>query len=374
MASAEVREIIRGAGRLPSLDGLRAVSIFLVLGWHLNDMEQVPGTRFITYYYGTLGVQIFFVISGFLITWLLLAEEAQTGSASLRSFYARRALRILPVQFAYLAVLALLALTTDFHWSACQVLTAITYTKDFGCQVPVDGHLWSLSVEEQFYLLWPPIVVLTKRRTAIAVSVALIVAFPILRAVLHAAHIGRFAGLVFFDNIMIGCLAAIIAHHAPKQLARFLSWRPMALRATAVLLMIAMNILQDNFLLAIVTVPFAYTIQAGCAAYLICSYAFNRAGIGYLILNARPVAYIGVLSYSLYIWQQLFFSSPQLFGWKSSPVLTFPINLALAFATAMASYHLFELPLLKLRSRLRPKGDSIVPVVRRPARPLQARS
>ena len=73
----------------------------------------------------------------------------------------------------------------------------------------------------------------------------------------------------------------------------------MALRATAVLLMIAMNVLQENFLLGIVTVPFAYTIQASCTAYLICSFVFNRSGLGYVILNARPVAYIGVLSYSL---------------------------------------------------------------------------
>jgi peptidoglycan/LPS O-acetylase OafA/YrhL len=357
MSSAELSEIKTGAGRLPSLDGLRAVSIFLVLGWHLNSEDRVPGAWFISYYYGTLGVQIFFVISGFLITWLLLAEEAQVGSVSLKSFYARRALRILPVQFAYLSVLALLTFTTRLHWTACQVLTAITYTKDFGCQGWVDGHLWSLSVEEQFYLLWPPILVLTKRRTAVVVSLVLIVLFPVLRAVFHATHILRFTGLMFFDNIMIGCLAALVARHAPNRLGRCLSWYSTVLRTTAVLLMIAMNVLQDKMLLGIVTVPFAFTIQAGCAAYLICSYAFNRTGLGYVILNARPVAYIGVLSYSLYIWQQLFFSDPRLFGWESSPLLTFPINLALAFATAMASYHLFELPLLSLRSRFRPKQN-----------------
>ena len=201
----------------------------------------------------------------------------------------------------------------------------------------------------------------------------LIVSFPILRAVLHAAHNGRFVGFMFFDNIMIGCLAAIVAHHAPKQLGRCLSWRPTVLRATALLLPIAMIILQDNFLLGIVTVPFAFTIQASCAAYLICSYAFNRTGLGYVILNARPVAYIGVLSYSLYIWQQLFFSTPQIFGWKSSAALTFPFNLALAFAAAIASYHLFELPMLRLRSSFRPKCDSVelkLDELQAPARPV----
>jgi peptidoglycan/LPS O-acetylase OafA/YrhL len=95
------------SGRLPSLDGLRAVSICLVLLWHMYSQDAVPGTDFFSYYYGTLGVQIFFVISGFLITWLLLDEEAKTGSVSLKSFYARRGLRIIPVQIAYLSVLRL---------------------------------------------------------------------------------------------------------------------------------------------------------------------------------------------------------------------------------------------------------------------------
>jgi peptidoglycan/LPS O-acetylase OafA/YrhL len=124
------------------------------------------------------------------------------------------------------------------------------------------------------------------------------------------------------------------------------------MRVACVLSMIGMNVLQDNFLLGIVTVPFAYTVQALCAAYLICSYVFNRTGLGYAILNTRPVVYIGALSYSVYIWQQLFFSTPQLF---SSYALTFPFNLMLILATAIASYHLLELPLVKFRSKFRPR-------------------
>jgi peptidoglycan/LPS O-acetylase OafA/YrhL len=345
------------SGRLPSLDGLRAVSICLVLLWHMHSEDAVPGTNFFSYYYGTLGVQIFFVISGFLITWLLLDEEAKTGSVSLKSFYARRGLRIIPVQIAYLAVLALLGRTTEFHWSSCQILTAITYTKNFGCQTWPDAHLWSLSVEEQFYLLWPPLLVLATRRTAVAVALTLIGVFPLLRAILHATHISSFAGLVFFDNLMIGCVAAIIAYRASKVVGRCVSWQPARLRTAAVLAMVAMNELQNHFLLGILTVPFAYTIQALCAAYLICSYVFNRSGIGYTFLNSRPVVYVGMLSYSLYIWQQLFFSRPQVFGFESSTILTFPLNLALIIVTAIASYHLLELPLVRLRAGLHRKRN-----------------
>jgi peptidoglycan/LPS O-acetylase OafA/YrhL len=146
----------------------------------------------------------------------------------------------------------------------------------------------SLSVEEQFYLLWPPLLVMARRRTAVTVAVALIVLFPLMRAIHHVAHINSFAGPMFFDNLMVGRLAAIIAQRAPETITRYLSWHPPALRAAAVPGMIALNELQDHFLLGILTVPFAYTIQALCAAYLIASYVFNRTGIGYMLLNVRP--------------------------------------------------------------------------------------
>ena len=358
-------------GRLPSLDGLRAVSICLVLLWHMHSQGAVPGTNFFSYYYGTLGVQIFFVISGFLITWLLLDEEDKTGSVSLKSFYVRRGLRIIPVQIAYLAVLALLSRTTEFHWSTCQFLTAITYTKNFGCQTWPDAHLWSLSVEEQFYLLWPPLLVMAGRRSAVVAALTLIVLFPLLRVVFHVMHTPGVGGLVFYDNLMIGCVTAILAHCAPQALARLVSWHPTPLRASAVLGMVAINELQGHYLLGVLTVPFGFTMQALCAAYLVASYVFNRTGIGYMLLNARAVVYAGTLSYSLYVWQQLFFSRPQLFGFETSIALAFPFNLLLILVTAMVSYHLFELPLARLRSNLHPRHGRGVNVPFRQGAPNQ---
>jgi peptidoglycan/LPS O-acetylase OafA/YrhL len=350
---AAERKINKESGRLPSLDGFRAVSIVLVVGWHLHHKSDVPGMQLFSAYTGTLGVQIFFVLSGFLITRLLLEEKAQTGSVSLKSFYARRALRIVPVYLAYLLVLALLSLTTGLHVSACQFATAITFTKNFGCQTWIDAHLWSLSVEEQFYLLWPPFLVCTTRRTAMAAALVLIVLFPALRVVAHIVPDPSFGGLLFYDNLMIGCLAAMGVQSAPESFDRCLLWHPTPCRTMAAFAMISMNVLQENYLIGILTVPFAYTIQAAGAAYLICSYAFNKTGMGFAILNARPIAYLGLLSYSIYIWQELFLSTPEDFGFRSSPLLTFPINIMLTLVVGMASYHLLESPLLRLRVKLR---------------------
>src|SRR5262249_48485856 len=104
---------------------------------------------------GPLGVTIFFVLSGFLITLLLVREEIAGGEISLRAFYARRALRILPVYAAYVAALVVISHTTAVDLSGCEWTTTLTFTKNFACGQWVDGHLWSLSVEEQFYLFWP---------------------------------------------------------------------------------------------------------------------------------------------------------------------------------------------------------------------------
>ena len=124
-----------------------------------------------TLFDGALGVRIFFVISGFLISLLLQNEMMSSASGvSLTKFYIRRFLRLAPAQIAFVFALFLLTKVTSLELRACQYLTALTYTKNYWCGSWVDGHLWSLSVEEQFYLLWP--FVLTRVSQKIALYVA----------------------------------------------------------------------------------------------------------------------------------------------------------------------------------------------------------
>ena len=151
--------------KLPSLDGWRAVSIALVLLAHSTFTTSFPtalNPLIVNYFAaGSLGVHFFFVISGFLITWLLLQEQAKHGTISLKHFYLRRALRILPVYFFYLLVLGFL---TRYAQPPSAWLANVTFTTNLFPYPGATEHFWSLGVEEQFYLLWPGLLILILAR------------------------------------------------------------------------------------------------------------------------------------------------------------------------------------------------------------------
>ena len=146
---------------------MRAISILLVVAWHLRSNGSAPWLdplwRVDT---GNLGVRVFFVISGFLITSVLLAEYARSGTIALRRFYVRRAFRIMPVFYVFLAVMAIGGALGLLEAPLSSVLLAGTYTGDYTHLSWSVGHTWSLAVEEQFYLLWPGHIVLLGLRRA----------------------------------------------------------------------------------------------------------------------------------------------------------------------------------------------------------------
>lgn len=137
--------------RIPSLDGLRAISIAVVMVGHLAKWKHVSLPLLSPY--GALGVHVFFVLSGYLITNLLLREQERTSAISLSDFYVRRAFRIFPAAFVFLGVVVALY-WRERHWT--HVAAAVFYVANMDIWRPwIFGHLWSLSIEEQFYLLWP---------------------------------------------------------------------------------------------------------------------------------------------------------------------------------------------------------------------------
>jgi peptidoglycan/LPS O-acetylase OafA/YrhL len=344
---------------LPSLDGLRAVSIILVVLSHaVTFTAPVEWRRLQLIIDGPLGVRIFFVISGFLITTLLLREQDE-GSISLPHFYLRRLLRLAPVQLAYIAVVFLLTQTTALQLTACEFLTAITYTKNYACGASwIDGHLWSLSVEEQFYLLWPTLLALLPRRSWLWVLTALIVVSPASRAIQYQLGLLRIDWLTSnSDVLMLGCFTALLVR-SPAAL-RLLERGPTAGRLAALVVILVPMSLRANYGDGWFTIMLGPTLQAVAIAYLIASLVHVRRGWSYTALNSRPMTFLGRMSYSLYIWQQPFFARPGSFGLAWALPMQFPWNIPLSFAAGLASYLLIEKPLARVRARFsarRPRG------------------
>jgi peptidoglycan/LPS O-acetylase OafA/YrhL len=342
-----------GSRNIPSLDGLRAVSVLMVIAAHMNGSlaRLIPFVPFWIYLgWGSLGVQTFFVISGFLITHLLLKELNASGTISLKHFYFRRALRIFPPFYVYMAVALALTLA---GWAAGNLrafLVAGTYTWNYlGGGSELLEHTWSLSLEEQFYLLWPAALLFlgTRKSTRLAVWVILlsplsrIVTYflapyhrPLLNAMLHTG----------LDSIMFGCLLAILWRNPRfneyvQPLVR--GWA--AAISAAFVLVLAPVFLGARFRGSYELV-FGFTLNAICLS-LILLYVVRVPGsaVGRL-LNSAVLRHLGVISYSLYLWQQMFTGV--------NSVRFFPWSLPAILACAELSYWLVERPSLRLRDRL----------------------
>ncbi|MGA8273903.1 MAG: acyltransferase [Candidatus Sulfotelmatobacter sp.] len=199
--------------RIPSLDGLRAISISMVLAAHFAREGFAP--EFLGPYAG-VGVRVFFVISGYLITALLLKEHDQTFSINLRRFYVRRAYRIFPAALFFMAIM-FVVYWRNLRWY--QMTAALLYVVNYFPRPWVLGHLWSLSVEEQFYLLWPS--VLKKwHRHRVAILAGVFAFSPVYTAALHYFKWFNRLGMgtlpTVADSLAVGCLVAVFATRWPR--------------------------------------------------------------------------------------------------------------------------------------------------------------
>ena len=313
--------------RIPSLDGLRAISISLVIAGHWTAKHHQLTLLSV---YANLGVRIFFVISGYLITTLLLTEQQKRNDISLSDFYVRRAYRILPAAFAF--IISMLAL----HWHELRwfdAAAATLYLVNFDFTVPwFIGHLWSLSVEEQFYFLWPAVL---RRffRYRVAILMGVIALAPVYSATCYLLKIpgGGYGTLpAVADNLAAGCLLAILASRVPR-----IGRLPASLMLIAVLLVpqFAADTRGRTLVMLFVLWPVMHFAIAGLILHVI-----QRP---YKFLNVAPVVALGRISYSLYLWQQLFFFRPE--AWPAY------VALPLALGFACLSYFFVEQPMLRLR-------------------------
>ncbi|HEY2516738.1 MAG TPA: acyltransferase, partial [Polyangiaceae bacterium] len=174
----------QNASRIPSLDGLRAISITLVLLFHMAGTRNSPFDGNTHFSLAEMGVRVFFVISGFLITSILTSEIKKRGRISLGKFYFRRALRLFPAFYAFLAVVLLLVNLGLAEIKPWDVLAAVGYAMNYHPDHAwVFGHCWSLAVEEQFYFLWPAVLGLLGVRRGIGFAAVYLALAPVIRVV-----------------------------------------------------------------------------------------------------------------------------------------------------------------------------------------------
>lgn len=338
--------------RVPSLDGLRAVSIALVLVGHTAGTRGAPAVLDPLSHVGNLGVKVFFVISGFLITTLLLKEYHRTRRISLRGFFARRSLRIFPACFTYIGVVALLWSLGCFELRDGDLLHAVTYTMNYHDDRSWQlNHLWSLAVEEQFYLLWPVLLCVLGVRRALLCAAAAVLLAPACRVLMwyqlgasQTAMTRQFQAVA--DALATGCLLAGCYNYLGTK-----RWYTAMLRSPLFLLLPG-AILAAGLGTAAHSRGLFYTAgQSLCnLAIVLCVDRFVRFPDTFWgrFLNTRPLVYVGALSYSLYLWQQLFLNPMDEIPWY----VGFPQNLVLAVAAALASYYLIERPFLNLKAVL----------------------
>lgn len=345
--------------RIPSLDGLRAVSILLVILAHVARTGGSPVPEGMRWYaaQGAVGVDVFFAISGFLITALLLREREASGTISLRGFYARRALRILPAFFAFLLGMALFDRLGLIHLVRHDWFAALTYTANFFDDIsrPL-GHLWSLSVEEHFYLVWPLVFLALGPRRAGKAALICLLAEPLVRWLTFRFAPGRFvidfATFTRLDAIAAGCLLAVAARLPAWRgvLGRLESKPAMWFFGGAGVLALSTCVLSHSGKYALFARPWVNAIAICIMIWT--ATRFPNALFG-RVLNRAPLAWIGRLSYSLYLWQQVFLDPTNGGTW----MCRFPQNLGLCLIAAIASYYVIERPFLNLKHRWSAAGS-----------------
>ncbi len=334
----------------------------LVIYGHARATQGFPETESIHQAIGLgnvahFGVRVFFVISGFLITSLLVSEIRKTATIGLGAFYLKRAFRIFPAYYFYLGAVAVLALLGAAPLPWIDALLAATYTINYRVHRSWwVGHAWSLSVEEQFYLVWPLAFRAAGLKRGLTVATAVLFAGPLVRvawALLGPTREQRFMIQEAFptvaDSLAMGCALALVRPRldASERVTRLVRspLTPWIAFGTAYGMV---SLIEHHAWSGWIIGESLLNFSVAVIVYRYVRFPAGRLG---RLLNSRPFTLVGMMSYSLYLWQQPFLQ-PAVPGKDLAFWLRFPQNLVFAAAASAASYYLVEKPFLRLRERL----------------------
>lgn len=342
-------------GYIPGLDGLRAFAVLLVVLSHIGLSGLLPGG---------FGVTVFFFISGFLITRLLLAESGKNGTVGLKAFYIRRFLRLLPALYLMLILTwAFLA----FHGKSPQlweIIGGFTYTMNYryaylgvyeGMWAAPWEHLWSLGVEEHFYLMFPLLLLFVKKDWAKAVKIGLAICAVVLawRLFTHyqlgAPHEYTYAATeARLDSIMYGCLLSLSLHVWPAHKAwrKLIGFWPLAI---ATLILLSTFLYQNEGFRE----TFRYTLQGiGLFVGVLNLLFWKPMGLFVRALENVVAQWIGRISYGVYLWHiPVMIGVGEYMGYEYATNAYMALVLLGTFFMASLSYYGMEKPIVKLRKK-----------------------
>lgn len=345
----------RTAQRFSSLDGLRALSVIAVI-WHHTAGDKLESHWAAA---GHHGVTMFFAISGFLITTLLLREQQDHGFIDLRAFYVRRALRIFPLYYAVLGIYTLLVFLLERGSEPGQaffrnLVYFLTYTSNWF--VDLNGRVifyfsWSLAAEEQFYLVWPPLLILLndhkRSLTATALLISVLVLFDHFGHLL-GSHSAIEAARVALNKIplaIVGGVTLALLLHNPKVFARL--WPLLAATRWHGAIWTGLA------LLAVTHARASWSVQSLSLALAVASCCIREDTPIVRILRARPLAYIGTISYGMYLLHMLCKNAVNktndILGLSTGPLLVFALTLLLSIVIATVTFRFYESIFLRMK-------------------------
>lgn len=350
-----------------ALDAVRALAVVAVIGVHTHP-RLAPG--------GAIGVDVFFVLSGFLITTLLLQELDRTDRIAFGRFYARRALRLVPALAVVLAAVTayavLIAQPSTRHDALREVVAAATYTRNWtGLWLhtpgPLLGHTWSLALEEQFYLLWPLVLTLAlrrpeRRRANELGLLTVFVAAAALATTLRALGVDGWSLLLDQrpDALLLGAATALARRRWGTTWRQRAATHHRALGAATAVALVTLAALAAIVWSLDAHHP-GFPLAAAAAALLVATLVVADEGRATTVLhramNARPLTTLGRISYGVYLWQL------PVLRWvddrlpNRSAALRIPLALVGILAAATLSYVVVERPILRWKDRLGRTGE-----------------